>query len=298
VSGHDGERARLARASALVTFSACCFGSISVLTLVATRAGTPLGTVLAWRYLLGGALLLLVTGPRRAALPVGRGARMLVVGGLGQAAVAITSLSALRWIPAGTLGFLFYTYPAWIALFAMVRGTEVVDRRHVVSLALSFGGIVLMVGSPWAGAIAWQGVALALTSALLYAVYVPFLNRLQAATTPAIASTYVVSGAGLVCLVAALATGGFTMHVAPLGWGAIAALAVVCTCIAFITFLRGLGVLGPVRTGIVSTIEPFWTAVLGAAVLSQPMTAATVAGGALIAAAVLLLQMPNAAARR
>jgi drug/metabolite transporter (DMT)-like permease len=107
-----------------------------------------------------------------------------------------------------------------------------------------------------------------------------------------------VSGAGLVCLIVALATGGLTMRVAPLAWGAIAALAVLCTCIAFITFLRGLGVLGPVRTGIVSTIEPFWTAVLGAAVLAQPLTGATVTGGVLIAAAVLLLQLPDKTHRR
>lgn len=282
-----------ARASALVAFSACCFGSISVLTLVATRAGTPLDTVLAWRYLAGGALLLLVTGPRRAALPFGRGLRMLVVGGIGQATVALTSLSALRWIPASTLGFLFYTYPAWIALFAMLRGTEVVDRRHVASLALSFAGIALMVGTPWAGRIAWQGVALALASALVYAVYVPFLGRLQAATSPAVASTYVVSGAGIACGAVAVARRTLAFSLAPTAWGAIGALAVVCTLVAFLTFLRGLGTLGPVRTGIVSTIEPFWTAVLGAVVLAQPLTPPTLAGGALIAVAVLLLQLPN-----
>jgi drug/metabolite transporter (DMT)-like permease len=60
--------------------------------------------------------------------------------------------------------------------------------------------------------------------------------------------------------------------------------------LAFVAFMRGLGLLGPVRTAIVSTVEPFFTAVLGAVVLGQPFGAATVAGGVLIAAAVLLLQ--------
>ena len=43
---------------------------------------------------------------------------------------------------------------------------------------------------------------------------------------------------------------------------------------------------------IVATVEPFWTAVLGAAVLGQRLTPATLGGGAMIAAAVLLLQLP------
>jgi drug/metabolite transporter (DMT)-like permease len=70
----------------------------------------------------------------------------------------------------------------------------------------------------------------------------------------------------------------------------VATLALLCTVLAFVAFMRGLGLLGAVRTAIVSTVEPFFTAVLGALVLGQPFGGATVAGGVLIAAAVLLLQ--------
>ena len=52
----------------------------------------------------------------------------------------------------------------------------------------------------------------------------------------------------------------------------------------------GLVRLGPVRTAIVSTVEPFLTALLGVVVLSQPLTGPTLLGGALIVAAVVLLQ--------
>jgi drug/metabolite transporter (DMT)-like permease len=49
-------------------------------------------------------------------------------------------------------------------------------------------------------------------------------------------------------------------------------------------------VLGPVRTAIVSTAEPFFTAALAAVVLAEPLTVRTGLGGVLIAAAVVLLQ--------
>ena len=72
-------------------------------------------------------------------------------------------------------------------------------------------------------------------------------------------------------------------------------LAVVSTVLAFLAFLRGLAEIGPVRTAIVSTIEPFWTALLGSVVLGQQIGTRTLAGGLLIAAAVILLQLGHRA---
>jgi drug/metabolite transporter (DMT)-like permease len=51
-------------------------------------------------------------------------------------------------------------------------------------------------------------------------------------------------------------------------------------------------VIGPVRTAIVSTVEPFWGAFLASAVLAQPLSPRTLAGGVLLAAAVIILNLP------
>lgn len=45
-----------------------------------------------------------------------------------------------------------------------------------------------------------------------------------------------------------------------------------------------------VRTAILSTVEPFWTALLAALVLAQPLTHSTLIGGFVIVIAILLLQ--------
>jgi drug/metabolite transporter (DMT)-like permease len=45
-----------------------------------------------------------------------------------------------------------------------------------------------------------------------------------------------------------------------------------------------------VRTAIICTVEPFYTAVAAALMFGQRLTASTVVGGLLIAAAVALLQ--------
>ena len=73
-------------------------------------------------------------------------------------------------------------------------------------------------------------------------------------------------------------------------WSEILVLALVSTVIAFLTLIKGLAVLGPVRTAIVATVEPFFTATLGILVLGNPLSTTTLLGGILIAGAVLLIQ--------
>ena len=50
------------------------------------------------------------------AIPRQRVILLLVIGGCGQALITYLSLHALEYISVGPLAFLFYTYPAWVAL--------------------------------------------------------------------------------------------------------------------------------------------------------------------------------------
>ncbi len=283
-----------ARATLLVLFSAACFGSIAILVTLGTASGARLVDLLAWRYLVAAALLVVVGGGIAPARAVGRRALpLLVLAGGGQAAIAFVSLSALRYIPAATLTFLFYTYPAWVAVGAALRGTEPLTGRRALALLLSLGGIALMVGMPGAGVLHPTGVLLALSAALLYALYIPTIGHLGRGLAPAVTSSFAAGGAAVVLVIAASAGGGLALRFAPLGWLVIVLLAVLSTVLAFIAFLRGLAVLGPVRTAIVSTVEPFWTAVLGSVVLGQQLGPRTLLGGVCIAAAVVMLQMTS-----
>lgn len=280
------------RATMLVLFSACCFGSIPILITLATSSGARLVDVLAWRYLIAAALLVVVSGGVAPVLAPGRRAwPVIVLAGGGQAVIAFVSLSALRYIPAATLTFLFYTYPAWVAIMAAVRGTERISRQGAIALALSLAGIALMVGMPGAGGLHPLGALLALSSALLYAAYIPLIDGLGRGLPAAVTSAYATTGAGAILIVVAMWQGGLALRFAPIGWTVVVILAVVSTVLAFIAFLRGLAAIGPVRTAIVSTIEPFWTALLGSVVLGQQLGPRTLGGGVLIAAAVILLQL-------
>lgn len=285
-----GTHGRSAATAALIG-AALGFSTITIFTSLATAAGAPLLTAMAGRYLVASVILVpLAGGFAGLALPRRRAMDLAIVGGLLQSLVAFLSLSALEYIPAATLVFLFYTFPAVVALRAAVLRTERLTRLRVVSLVLSFAGVAVMVGWPGAESVHPIGAALALTAAVGYALFIPLIDRLRAGIGPVVATAWVCLGTVVAFSVAAGMSGHLVLRLGPQAWLAIAGLGTVSTVFAFILFLKGLEILGPVRTAIVTTAEPFFVALLAPLVLDQPMRLETLLGGTLIALAVLLLQ--------
>ena len=286
----ESSEASIGRATLLIILSALSFGSISVLTVLVTGAGVPLLTAMAWRYLLGAILLGTIARPRQLrAVPMQRVRQLLVIGGCGQALITYLSLHALEYIPVGPLAFLFYTYPAWVALVAAIRRTERLTPVRIIALALALAGVAIMVGVP-TEKLNPIGVLLALGSGLLYSVYLPALEHVQEGIPPIIATFLLIAGAATAFVIAALVSGELFLPAGAAVWSEILVLALVSTVIAFLTLIKGLAVLGPVRTAIIATVEPFFTATLGILVLGNQLGTATLLGGILIAAAVLLIQ--------
>jgi drug/metabolite transporter (DMT)-like permease len=290
VTNETSSRVAASRATLLIVLSAFGFGAIAIFITIAIRAGAPLLSILSWRYVIGALVLgaiALFQGVR-----LGRsGTSVLLLGGIGQSIIAVLTLSALEFIPAATLAFLFYTYPAWVAIIARVRHSEPLSPPRLFALLLSLAGIFVMVGAPGGATLHPVGVGLALVGALLYAIYIPLIEALGKNLPPVATAMYMSAGAAVVLSVLAAAKGELTADLHMTAWRAIFGLSLVSTVGAFLLFLNGLRVLGPVRTAIISTVEPFFTALLGAWVLSQPLTRTTLAGGLLIATAVVILQL-------
>ncbi len=283
------------RATLSIVVSAFCFGSISVLTVLLTSNGVSLLTAMTWRYVLAGLVLFVFVGVRPIqSLSKRRLAGLFWIGGVGQALITYTSLHALEYIPVGPLAFLFYTYPAWVALLAAIRKTERLTLVRIIALTLALVGVSAMIGAPPSGTLDPRGIVLALASAMLYAVYLPSLGYLQASIPAAVSTLLVILGAATSFLATSVFMREFHVPKGASAWTNILLLALVSTVLAFFALIRGLARLGPVRTSIIATIEPFFTAILGAAILGNRLTNATAFGGALIASAVLLIQWSSA----
>lgn len=274
--------------------AAAGFSAVSTLTSIALADGLALSAVLWWRYALGAVVMVVVLALGRfPLLPRSDALAWLVLGGGGQALLVGLALSSLRFIDVATLAFLFYTYPAWVTVVQAVRRAERLSAARVAALAFSFGGVVLISGRPGSGGVAWQGVALALAAAMVYGGYIPLMQRIQKAHSVLVTTTYGKIGSAVCFFLLVGGPAGLTVALPRTAWLAILALTIFSTVLPGIFFLMGLMRLGPVRTAIVSTVEPFLTAALGLVVLHQAVTAAILVGGAMIVAAVIILQLPR-----
>jgi drug/metabolite transporter (DMT)-like permease len=281
----------IARATLLIVLSAISFGSISVLTVLITGAGLSLVAAMAWRFLLGAVMLGAVCNVKSLAkVPRTRVVQLLLIGGSGQALITYVSLHALDYIGVGPLAFLFYTYPAWVALLAAIRKTERLTPIRVTALAIALIGVGVMVGAPMTERLHPFGVFLALASALIYSAYLPALEYFQKDIPALLTSFLLISGAAVTFATISLFTGKLSVPTDVTVWRNIFILALVSTVIAFSALLKGLAVLGPVRTSIIATVEPFFTAILGVIVLNNKLTMTTLVGGVLIAIAILTIE--------
>lgn len=279
------------RAVLLIVVSALSFGSISVLTVLLTKAQVPLITAMAWRYFLAGIILGVLIRPFRSRVISARQIlQLMLIGGCGQALITYLSLHALEYISVGPLAFLFYTYPAWVALLAAVRRTERLTTLRIGALTLALIGVTIMVGTP-REKLNIIGVTLAVSSAILYSVYLPALEQLQRGMPALLATFYLIAGSAIAFVLAALIRGEVHVPGEAAVWANILVLALVSTVIAFSALIKGVSILGPVRTSIIATVEPFFTAMLGMMVIGSQFTVSTLLGGVLIGAAILVIEL-------
>lgn len=280
------------RAGATLSLLGAAFGfsTIAIFTTLLTKAGTPLITAMLGRYVFASMVLIPMAGGFAAMrLPRARALKLAGWGGLGQSVIALLSLTALDYIPAAMLVFLFYTFPAWVALRAAITGAERLTGVRIFSLLLSFAGVGVMVGMPGADEVHPLGAALALVAAIVYALFIPLIDKLRAGVSAVIATAWVAIGAIVIFTIEGLVTGHLALPTQPLAWLWLVGLGTVSTAFAFTLFLHGLAIVGPVTTSIITTAEPFFVATLAALVLDQPIKMQTVLGGSLIAIAVLVL---------
>jgi drug/metabolite transporter (DMT)-like permease len=277
--------------------AAAAFGAMAIFGKLAYDEGATVGTLLSARFVLAAALFwaaLLATRRVGTVRALGRrdlGAA-LALGAIGYALQAGCFFVALGRMDASLLSLLLYTYPAIVATAAVVLGRERLVRRRVVALAMAFAGLVLVLAGAGAGAVDPLGAALALAAAVVYSAFILTSERVGGRVSALPLTALVCTGAAVTLTLGSAALGQLRpAEVTVAGWAWLASLSVVSTVGAIGLFFAGLRRAGPTTASILSTVEPVITVVLAYLVFGEVLTAVQLAGGALVLAAVVLVQL-------
>jgi len=275
---------------ALCVISAAGFGAMAIFAKLAYGAGLDVWTLLLARFGLAAAVLWAVVAVRRPPWPALRVVGFaFALGAVGYAVQAATFFASLERIDASLAALLLYAYPALVVIAGIALGRERADRRRLGALALAAGGTVLVLAGGGAGALDGTGVALALAAAVAYTAYILAADRTVGGADPVLLTALVVTAAAVVIGAFTAARGGPHLDAGAGGWAAIGAIAVVCTVLPVLAFLLGLARVGAGTASIVSTVEPLVTVLLAMAVFGEHLTLVQAAGGALVLAAIVLV---------
>ena len=150
----------------------------------------------------------------------------LALGACGYAAQAGGYFAALERIDASLLALLVYTFPAIVAVAAIVLGRERIDAPPVRRARARLGGAAARAGERAAGALDPLGAALALGAAVVYSAYILVSEGVAARMRPSVLSALVCSGAAVTLTVGSALLGELRPgELTVAGWGWLAGLA-------------------------------------------------------------------------
>jgi len=281
----------------LCLLSAAAFATLGVFGKLASEAGANVASTLLVRFALAGlvfAAVLRLSG-RWAALR-GLPRRVVLIGlGLGAFGYSLQSglfFAAIERLDVSMVALLLYTYPAFVTLAAIALGRVAPSPRAGVALTVASAGLVLVLLAGGGGDFELVGALLALGASLTYTTYIIVSDSVIEAIDPLALALLVLTGASASFTVVGLGTGSLDLALSGEAWLWLALIALVSTVVAVSCFFAGLRRVGPSEAAILSTFEPPVTVVLAFLVLGERLTALQLAGGALVLAAVVVLQLP------
>ena len=218
---------------------------------------------------------------------------LLLIGMIGNGLYQLFFVHGVARTRAGNAALIVAAAPAFIALFARVRGLERVRRLTLVGIALSVLGVGLVIAGSARlsnGEVTLLGSMLVFFGVMCWSVYTillqPYTKRIDVARLSAIT---MVGGAVplLIASTPALIATDWSI-VGPGGWLALFYSSVISMGVAYYFWYRGLRVLGPTRTAVYANLQPIIALAVAWAFLGEVPTIFQGVGAATIVAGVFL----------
>jgi drug/metabolite transporter (DMT)-like permease len=239
-------------------------------------------------------LLLVALTRGRFSLPRRDVIGLLMTGVIGNGLYQLFFVHGVSRTRAGNAALIVAAAPAFIALFARLRGLERVKRMTLIGIALSVLGVGLVIAGsarPSNGqTTTLLGSVLVFLGVLCWSVYTimlqPYTKRIDVFRLSAITMV----GGAIPLLIAstpALIDTNWA-GVGPGGWWALFYSSVISMGVAYFFWYRGLRVLGPTRTAVYANLQPIIALAVAWAFLGEIPTIFQGVGAATIVAGVFL----------
>ena len=266
-------------------------GNIDPLILSQTRATISLFVLLPVLLARRGAASLRVPG--RDLL------RFFLLGVLGVAASNYLYYLAIQRTNVATAIILQYTAPVWVLLYTVVRGARRPSLRRSAAVGLAVAGCALAVGLVGSGHLRLDllGVTAGLLAAFSFAFYNVGGHSVLTRYDRWQVLMWVLVGTATFWICVNPPWKIVSAHYGLGQWGFMAVFSMVSVLLPFSCYFAGLQHLEPTHAIVVSCLEPVFSIVIAAIVLAELLRPMQTLGIVLVLVAIVLIQMPEKAAR-
>ena len=273
----------------LIAISAASFGTLAIFGRFLYADGLDTFTMLFLRFSFAAAIMAFILLLRREPFPRGRILLQLIgMGALGYVGQSFSYLSAIKYASAGLVALLLYLYPTFVFILSVIVLREKATWVKIAAILLALVGTALTVDPAGPASGQLSGILLAISSALIYSVYIIVGTSVMKHVSAVQSSFVIFASAGTVYGILT-AVNGAHFPTTNTGWIGIAGIVLIATVIPVATFLAGLERIGPTNAAMLSTLEPVVTVLLAGMIFGERLETITVLGGSLILVAVVLL---------
>lgn len=288
---HIGKNTLIGYSAGIIT--GVTYGLNPLFAVPLIKNGASVEAILLFRYLLSVLLLAAFLFLRRESFKVtGKQLLILVTLGILFTCSSIFLFDAYRFIASGLATTLVYLYPAVVALI-MVFLKVFPSWQVWLSIIVTFTGVLVMTHSDATHTVRIEGIVLAITSAVAYALFIVIINRSKAIKE--ISNnllTFYALCVGAMIFFIRIQTADIEIYRGfdnAFAWLNIIGLAVFPTIISTTTLALSTRKIGAAKTSVLGVFEPVTAILVGAVVFKEAITANILIGIILSVAAVTFM---------
>lgn len=204
----------------------------------------------------------------------------------------VSLFSSYVYIASGIATVFHFVYPCLVLLIGLLFLRKKASPAVIVSVVMCLAGVLLFY-DPTA-ALSPMGTALALGSAIAFAIYVVLLPRFQNAEFSGFSFCfYIALWSSVIMLILCICTGQLSLPTSLLGWGLCIVFATSVTTGAVVLFQQGSLLIGGEKASILSALEPITGVVIGITFLHESAKPAVLIGSALVVASGVLIAVAD-----
>ena len=211
--------------------------------------------------------------------------------------------AGLQYISAGLGRLILYLYPTIVVLMSALFLKQPIHKRHLLSLALSYGGIALVFNAEIKFGGDWNlillGSGLVFASAVAYAIYLIAGSRYVQKIGSMRFTAYAATAASFFVIAHFMALRGPSqLAVSHPVYVLVLIMAIFTTVLPLWLMAEGLKRIGANQVALVGCIGPLSTMIFGQIFLDERITLIQLAGAGLVLAGVLIISVrPQSIAR-